>query len=233
VTSRASTGPTARVRAVRASLKKWGLLPIVDSRLPSVTTIVAGEPIRGSWWGHPAGHEIYETLRELEQSPDVAFVRLLNGKVTLLHRRLWPTFFALVSRQRAWQMNGLDETAKALHAFVERSGEIRVDRLPAGFPGSPGSWRITARKLESRLLIDTDNIHTESGRHVLLLRSWKKRMSQLGIRNTRIEENTAMQRLGEATARLSAASGAAARLPWALSVRSEKRSPSTGRSGRH
>ena len=30
--------------------------------VPSLAEHVAGEPIRGSWWGHPAGHEIYQVL---------------------------------------------------------------------------------------------------------------------------------------------------------------------------
>ena len=30
---------------------------------------VAGEPIRGSWWGHPAGHEIVAILAHRISSP--------------------------------------------------------------------------------------------------------------------------------------------------------------------
>jgi hypothetical protein len=52
--------------------------------------MIAGEPIRGSWWGHPAGHAIFAALNSLAESPDVVRTRLLNGKVTLVHRRLWP-----------------------------------------------------------------------------------------------------------------------------------------------
>src|SRR6478736_240953 len=58
--------------------------------VPNVTEYVAGEPIRGSWWGHPAGHEIFAVLTHLMSSPDVVATRLINGKITLVHRRLWP-----------------------------------------------------------------------------------------------------------------------------------------------
>jgi hypothetical protein len=58
--------------------------------VPNVATFIAGEPIRGSWWGHPAGKEIYEVLNVLDESPDIVTTRLINGKVTLLHSRVWP-----------------------------------------------------------------------------------------------------------------------------------------------
>jgi hypothetical protein len=58
--------------------------------VPSLAERVAGEPIHGSWWGHPAGHEIYAVLDRVRSSPDVITTRLVDGKVTLVHRRLWP-----------------------------------------------------------------------------------------------------------------------------------------------
>ena len=57
--------------------------------LPNLAELIAGEPIRGSWWGHPAGHEIFERLNELADSPDVVRTRLVNKRVTLIHRRVW------------------------------------------------------------------------------------------------------------------------------------------------
>lgn len=63
--------------------------------VPNVADFVAGEPIRGSWWGHPAGSDIYAVLEALEASGDVASTRLVNGKVTLVHRRIWPALIAL------------------------------------------------------------------------------------------------------------------------------------------
>lgn len=57
---------------------------------PTVADVIAGEAIRGSWWGHARGQEIYSILSTLEASPDILVCRALNGKVTLIHRRLWP-----------------------------------------------------------------------------------------------------------------------------------------------
>ena len=58
--------------------------------VPRMSEVIAGEPIRGSWWGHAKGHEIYSVLGFLEESPDVLVCRLIGGKITLVHRRLWP-----------------------------------------------------------------------------------------------------------------------------------------------
>jgi hypothetical protein len=58
--------------------------------VPNVATFIAGEAIRGSWWGHRAGKEIYEILNVLDDSPNIVTTRLINGKVTLIHSRVWP-----------------------------------------------------------------------------------------------------------------------------------------------
>ena len=39
--------------------------------VPNLAEHVAGEPIRGSWWGHAAGHEIFAVLIHILSSPDV------------------------------------------------------------------------------------------------------------------------------------------------------------------
>jgi hypothetical protein len=66
--------------------------------LPNLAEFVAGEPIRGSWWGHKAGHEIFAVLAEVMASPDIVATRLVNGKVTLVHRRLWPALVRVADR---------------------------------------------------------------------------------------------------------------------------------------
>lgn len=58
--------------------------------VPRMTEIIAGEAIRGSWWAHPRSHDIFRTLEALGNSADILQCRLVGGKVTLVHRRLWP-----------------------------------------------------------------------------------------------------------------------------------------------
>jgi hypothetical protein len=63
---------------------------------PNLAEWVAGEPIRGSWWGHPRGREIFAALGAVSDSDDVLTFRLVEGKITFVHRRLWPALVRLV-----------------------------------------------------------------------------------------------------------------------------------------
>lgn len=66
--------------------------------IPSLAEAVAGEPIRGSWWGHAKGHAIFAASNAVADSPDVLVCRLVQGKVTYVHRRLWPALVRLATR---------------------------------------------------------------------------------------------------------------------------------------
>jgi hypothetical protein len=64
----------------------------------SLAEAVAGERIRGSWWGHPKGQAIFLAAEAVSHSPDVLVCKLVDGKVTYVHRRLWPALVKLASR---------------------------------------------------------------------------------------------------------------------------------------
>lgn len=66
--------------------------------VPRMTEAIAGEPIKGSWWGHPAGKRIFAMLEVVTGSADVLVCRLVDGKLTLVHRRLWPLLASLAGR---------------------------------------------------------------------------------------------------------------------------------------
>ena len=85
----------ARVPDVMAMLVERGML--LDSAcgpIPSVAELVAGGPISGSWWAHPGESRDLCDINELADSPDVVRLRLVNGKITLVHRRVWPAMCA-------------------------------------------------------------------------------------------------------------------------------------------
>ena len=65
---------------------------------PNLVEAIAGEPIRGSWWGHPAGKRIFSVLNTVTESEEVLVCRLIDGKITLVHRRLWPALVRLGRR---------------------------------------------------------------------------------------------------------------------------------------
>jgi hypothetical protein len=58
--------------------------------VPNMVEAVANEPVKGSWWGHPKGREIFRVLQGLHASSEILVCRLVEGKVTFVHRRLWP-----------------------------------------------------------------------------------------------------------------------------------------------
>ena len=57
---------------------------------PSIAEMIAGEPIRGSWWSHPKSHEIYSITQALRKTPEILVCTLIDQKITFVHRRLWP-----------------------------------------------------------------------------------------------------------------------------------------------
>jgi hypothetical protein len=74
------------------------LLESARGPLPNVAELIAGDRIRGSWWGHPSSHAIFEAINALADSPDVVRTRLVNGKVTLVHRRVWCALARVANR---------------------------------------------------------------------------------------------------------------------------------------
>jgi hypothetical protein len=66
--------------------------------VPRLTEVIAGEPIKGSLWGHPKSHQIFAILETVTESEDVLVCRLVKGKITLVHRRLWPALVRLAAR---------------------------------------------------------------------------------------------------------------------------------------
>lgn len=107
---------------VLRELESRGLLLLQDKQLPNAVTLIAGETVRGSWWGHPRSHEIFRVLTEVGASLDVVSCKLVSGKVTLVHRRLWPALLAVATSGERWQTEGLSRGARSLLRRVRESG---------------------------------------------------------------------------------------------------------------
>jgi hypothetical protein len=74
------------------------LLQSARGPIPNIPELVVGGPVAGSWWAHPEHDAIYRVLNEAADSDDVVRLRLVRGKVALVHRRLWPALVRLVDR---------------------------------------------------------------------------------------------------------------------------------------
>jgi hypothetical protein len=66
--------------------------------VPSLAGAIAGAPIRGSWWAHAKSREIFALTRAVRDCPDVLVCRLVDGKITYVHRRLWPALVRAAER---------------------------------------------------------------------------------------------------------------------------------------
>ena len=97
------------------------LLQSARGPIPNLAELVAGERIKGSWWAHPKRHDIFAALEVLADSPDVIRLRLVNAKVTLVHRDLWPALVRVADRFTAKQLAVLHEehTATGAHKVEE------------------------------------------------------------------------------------------------------------------
>ena len=66
--------------------------------LPSLVRAIVGEDIHGSWWAHAEGKRIFRITRAVRASPEVLVCRLVGGKITLVHERVWPALVHLAGR---------------------------------------------------------------------------------------------------------------------------------------
>ncbi len=74
------------------------VLASAKGMVPRLTEAIVGEPIKGSWWAHAEGKRIFAILNSVTESEDVLVCRLIGGKVTLVHRRLWPALVRVADR---------------------------------------------------------------------------------------------------------------------------------------
>ncbi len=186
-----------------------GILLLSDKALPNVVSLVAGPKVKGSWWGHKRGHEIFRELKKLDAHPDSLTTRLVSGKVTYLHRRLWPDFLTVATAREDWQVRGLSRAARRLLLKVDREGEVRTDKMGV-FKGLGDA----TREIERRLLVYTEDIHTERGFHAKALMGWSRPQKLRDLRLKLGEPRAAKDTLELAIDDLNSRYHGRGKLPW-------------------
>jgi hypothetical protein len=154
---------------VLSSLERHGLLLKQDKRSPNVVTLITGETLKTSWWSHSKGNLIFRVLDELSDHPDVLFSKLLWRKDTLVHRSLWPALLATASSGESWQRRQVSASALRLLNKVRRARQPVLSSGPA------------VKELTSCLLVNSVQIHTESGQHQTALESWPRWAVRVGV----------------------------------------------------
>lgn len=105
-----------------AFVEKHGVvLESANGPVPSLVQAITGGKIKGSWWAHPLGKEIFGITRAVRDSDQVLVCRLIAGKVTLVHQRLWPALARCSKRFRPDQISQLIEEHTASGKHVSKS----------------------------------------------------------------------------------------------------------------
>lgn len=159
-------------------LGQHGLLLKSDPKLPSVTTLIAGEPVRGSWWSHAAAAAILRALEELVGDRDVLLLKLIAGKDTFVHRRFWPEIYAIATARECWQLEGLTTEGRRLLEELDQNGQIEASG-------------VAAKQLELRLLAHGEQFHSEAGSHSKNLESWQHWAERVGLAGPQIAASEA------------------------------------------
>jgi hypothetical protein len=94
--------------------------------VPSLAAVIAGGPISGSWWTHARSREIFALTRAVRDCSEVLVCRLVEGKITYVHQRLWP---ALVRVSKRFPLKNLAK----LHETHTTSGKHVTQEVT--FPG--------------------------------------------------------------------------------------------------
>ena len=84
------------------------VLESAHGRVPTFADFVAGERVTG-WWTHPKGRSIFALTRAIRESPDILICNLIDGKVTYIHRRLWPALVKLADELDVSDLGAIGE----------------------------------------------------------------------------------------------------------------------------
>ncbi len=223
--------PLERMTArLLAAIERHGLLLESDPKWPSLVALVVGAPVKGSWWSHPRGREIFAVSNAVADSGEAELVKLLAGKLTWVHRRLWPELHAVGSERAAWQTLDLPVAAARILEAVADRGRVRADDPTlVRLSETKDELRAAIAAVERRLLVHVTSEHTEHGRHERVLESWDRWADRVKLRRHEDDPAKARARLEAAAEALAA--GAAAAMPWPVASPPDRRARGAPRRG--
>ena len=203
--------PAQEFQKVFAALRDFGFLLVSDRAFPSVGGLITGGPVKGSWWSHPLAHTIFRVNELLEDHGDVLICKLVDGKVTFVHRTMWADVFAVATSGEEWQTDGLSTAAKTLLKQLQK--EKRLDTTTLSSLKGKKIGDVT-RELEQRLLIHSEQIHTASGAHSKIVETWDSWADRVGLKDRGTEPKSAKHTLEKRVKELNEKFDSNARLPW-------------------
>lgn len=120
--SQAAREPRLTSEQALSFVRKHGVvLESANGPIPGLVQAIVGAGIKGNWWSHPRGKEIFLVTRFVRDSDQVLVCRLMSGKVTLVHRRLWPALVRCAGHFRPDRISRLIEVHTRSGAHSSRS----------------------------------------------------------------------------------------------------------------
>ncbi len=107
--------------AIRFVKQHGVVLEAARGPVPSLADAVLGAERSGSWWGHPQGKAFFWLTRHVRKSKNVLVCRFVDGKITYVHRRVWPALVRLAPTIEPARLAAIREVHTA-------SGAHRVQR---------------------------------------------------------------------------------------------------------
>ena len=97
------------------------MLESARGKTSSFVAQVTGEVVSGSWWSHPKSHLIFALTRTVRKAEQVLVCRLLQGKITYVHRHLWAALVRVAEDLPISSLASIRElhAAKGHHEVVE------------------------------------------------------------------------------------------------------------------
>jgi len=119
------------IQAIQFVKEEGVVLEAGHGSVPNLAETITGKKIRGSWWAHPEGQLIFRLTRAVRDSEDILVCRLVDGKITYVHRRLWPALVKLANQFSRKRLGRIREVHTA-----EGKHELRVDAFPRWVPAN-------------------------------------------------------------------------------------------------
>jgi len=138
----------ARHGVVAESARRPGIVSLADA--------IAGEPIRGNWWSHPKSRDIFAITRAVRDAPQILVCKLVDGKISFVHERLWPALARLADRFARARIARVREvhTASGKHVLDEVA-------FPAWLPAEAAA---AAKRLSQQQALDLLHMLPTAGR---------------------------------------------------------------------
>src|SRR5262245_58588556 len=112
------------IREALAFVEEHGIvLESAEGPVPNLAQQIAAERLRGSWWAHKKAREIFVITRAVRGSGEVLVCRLIDSKVTYVHRRLWPALVRIAEKIPKVQLAAIRE----VHL---ENGKHKVEETP-------------------------------------------------------------------------------------------------------